>query len=155
MESSHWPEVEQIYLDGIATGKATFETTSPGWEKWNSSHAKHSRYVAIIDGQVAGWVALTPVSDRCVYGGVAEISVYVNSKFRGQGIGKALMNKVINSSEDNGIWTLQAATFSNNEESIALHEKCGFRRIGYREKIGQLNGVWHDNTLLERRSPKF
>lgn len=155
LQSEDWADVERIYLDGIATGNATFETSSPGWDKWDASHLQHSRWVALSDGQIAGWVALSPVSDRCVYGGVAEISVYVDNQFRGQGIGKSLLRQVITSSEDNGIWTLNAATFPENEQSIGLHLSCGFRKIGIREKIGQLNGVWRNNVIMERRSPKF
>ena len=155
LESHHWPEVEKIYLEGIETGDATFETSSPGWEKWNDSHVQHSRWVAEVDGKIAGWVALSPVSDRCVYGGVAETSVYISEAYRGQGIGKALLLKGIESSEENGIWTLNAATFPENKGSINLHLKCGFREIGIREKIGQQNGVWRDTVLMERRSDKF
>ena len=155
MEAKDWPGIERIYLDGIATGIATFETASPGWEKWNTSHLTHSRWIAEADQQVTGWMALSPVSDRCVYVGVAEISVYIDSRFRGQGVGHSLMTKVIESSEKNGIWTLNAAMFPENGQSIDLHLKCGFRRIGIREKIGILNEVWRDNGIMERRSHKF
>ena len=155
MDPNHWPDVDRIYREGIATGQATFETTSPSWEKWNTAHLEHSRWVAEIDNQVAGWVALSPVSDRCVYGGVAEVSVYIADNHRGKGIGKVLLNKVIESSEENGIWTLNAATFPENEQSVGLHVKCGFRKIGIREKVGQLDGVWRDTILMEKRSPKF
>ena len=137
---------------GILTGSATFETTTPTWDKWNESHLEHSRWIAEEDDIVHGWVALSPVSDRCVYGGVAEVSVYIHQDARGKGIGKLLLEKVIESSEENGIWTLTAAMFRENEGSIALHEKCGFRQIGYREKIGQIFGEWKDNLIYERRS---
>lgn len=150
-----WPEVEKIYLDGISTKNATFETSSPGWAKWDESHLVHSRWVAEANQDVAGWVALSPVSDRCVYGGVAEVSVYIASNYRGQGIGKVLLEKVIESSEENGIWTLNAATFPENEASIQLHVRCGFRKIGIRERIGQLDNVWRDTVIMERRSPRF
>ncbi len=155
MEVHHWPDVERIYLEGIATGEATFETSSPGWEKWNESYLEHSRWIAEIDGAIAGWVALSPVSDRCVYGGVAEVSVYIGDHYRGKGIGKALLLKVIESSEANEIWTLNAATFPENIESVGLHKKCGFREIGIRKKIGKQSGIWRDTVLMEKRSPKF
>ena len=155
LEPSHWPEVERIYEDGIATGDATFETSSPGWGKWDNSHLNHSRWVAMLNEQVVGWVALSPVSDRCVYGGVAEVSVYIDVNHRGMGIGKQLLQKVITSSEDAGLWTLNAATFPENQSSIQLHKKCGFREIGVRERIGQQHGVWRDTVLMERRSDKF
>ncbi len=146
-----WPDVERIYKAGILTGSATFEITTPTWAKWDQNHLEHSRWVA-DNGKVLGWVALSPVSDRCVYGGVAEVSVYIDPKERGKGIGKMLLTKVIESSESNGIWTLTAGMFPENAGSIALHEKCGFRKIGYREKIGKLFGVWKDNLIYERRS---
>jgi len=155
LEVHHWPDVEKIYLEGISTGNATFETSSPGWENWNDSHVKHSRWVAEVDKAIAGWVALSPVSDRCVYGGVGEVSVYVSDSHRGKGIGKALLLKAIESSENNGIWTLNAATFPENKQSIGLHIKCGFREIGIREKIGKQGDIWRDTVLMERRSDKF
>ncbi|MEO1436120.1 MAG: N-acetyltransferase family protein [Bacteroidota bacterium] len=155
MNSSHWPAVEQIYLSGIATGMATFETQSPGWERWDENHMDTNRWVALVEDQVAGWIALSPTSDRCVYGGVAEVSVYVNPDFKRRGVGKALLKKVIESSETEGIWTLHAAMFPQNEGSIGLHQAMGFRKIGIREKIAKLNGEWHDNLLMERRSPNI
>ncbi len=155
MDSDHWSDVERIYLEGIATGQATFETSSPSWEKWNASHLSHSRWVALSGDDVAGWVALSPVSDRCAYGGVAEVSAYIGGDYRGQGIGKALLLKVIESSEENGIWTLNAATFPENEQSVGLHTKCGFRKIGLREKVGKLGDTWRDTVLMEKRSSKF
>lgn len=155
MTETHWPAVEQIYLAGIATGLATFETSSPGWDRWNTSHMNTHRFVALIDDQIAGWIALSPTSDRCVYGGVGEVSIYIDPNHKRKGIGKALIAKVIESSEAEGIWTLHAAMFPQNEGSIALHTAMGFRQIGIREKIAKLNGKWHDNLLMERRSPNI
>jgi L-amino acid N-acyltransferase YncA len=144
--------VSAIYLEGIATGLATFETKAPEWQQWDKSHLPFGRIAALTNNQMLGWAAMSPVSDRCVYGGVAEVSVYVSEKSRGTGVGKNLLNQLIAISEGNGIWTLQSGVFKENKASIALHEKCGFRVIGYKEKIGQLNGIWLDNVLLERRS---
>lgn len=152
MQLEHWEQVKQIYESGIATGIATFETTAPSWEKWNEGHLIFARIVAVQNNEVAGWAALSPVSSRCVYGGVAEVSVYVADKHKGKGIGKLLLQKVITESESNGIWTLQAGIFTDNVASVKLHEKVGFRIIGHREKIGKLNDVWKDNYILERRS---
>ncbi|KAA3436573.1 GNAT family N-acetyltransferase [Rufibacter hautae] len=153
LQSEHYPQVKAIYEQGIATGNATFETTAPTWETWNMSHLPHSRFVALTDaGEVGGWAALSPVSGRCVYGGVAEVSVYVHENFRGQGLGARLLNQLITESEANGIWTLQAGIFKENEASVALHQKCGFRMVGMRERIGKLHGKWRDTILLERRS---
>lgn len=141
-----------IYREGIATGNATFETTPPEWEVWKASHLSHSRLVARSGSNIVGWAALSAVSGRCVYGGVAEVSVYVGEKGRGHGIGRALLQALIKSSEANGIWTLQAGIFRENDASRTLHLKLGFREIGYRERIGKHNGVWRDTILLERRS---
>jgi len=148
----HWQAVRYIYEEGIKTGNATFEQQSPDWETWNTSHVTHSRIVAIVDNEIAGWAALTAVSGRCVYAGVAEVSVYVAEKFRGQKIGNALLRELIEHSEQNNIWTLQAGIFPKNMGSIKIHEANGFRVIGYRERIGQMNGVWRDAILMERRS---
>jgi phosphinothricin acetyltransferase len=148
----HWEQVKAIYESGIATGKATFETTAPSWEKWNESHLTFGRLVAISNGELAGWAALSPVSNRCVYGGVAEVSIYVANEHQGKGIGKLLLQNLVSTSEANGIWTLQAGIFTDNTASVKLHESVGFRVIGYREKIGKLNNNWKDNYLLERRS---
>lgn len=150
--ANHWPEVSRIYREGINTGIATFETSSPSWESWDRSHLPHSRWIAILNDQIVGWAALSPVSDRCVYGGVGEVSVYVDQNSKGKGIGRQLLEKVLTSSEKNGIWTVTAAMFPENIASIILHEKCGFRKIGYREKIGKLDGMWRDTVLFERRS---
>lgn len=141
-----------IYQEGIETGLATFETAVPTWEIWNAGHLANSRFVARRAGQVIGWAALSPVSSRCVYQGVAEVSVYVAAAARGQGVGKALLQTLISASEGDNLWTLQASLFPENEASLALHRACGFRVIGRRERIAQLHGVWRDTLLLERRS---
>lgn len=154
MQPSDWPLVEAIYAEGIATGNATFESESPGWEAWDSRHHPHSRLVARSWDCVLGWAALSPVSVRKVYAGVAEVSVYVASAAQGQGIGKALMAALIEASEQNGIWTLQASIFPENVASIRLHEAHGFRQVGRRERIAQLNGKWRDTVILERRSQR-
>jgi L-amino acid N-acyltransferase YncA len=148
----HWPAVKMIYEEGIATGDATFQTGAPSWEEWNRSHLGHSRLVAMADGGVIGWAALTPVSGRCVYAGVAEISVYIAPDHRGQKVGEAMLKALIDSSEGNNIWTLQAGIFPENAASLKIHANCGFRTVGFREKIGQMQGRWRDTVLLERRS---
>ena len=149
-----WEAVKKIYEEGIATGNATFQAVAPGWDDWNSSHLQHSRIVARQGDEILGWAGLTPVSYRCVYAGVAEVSVYVSGRARGQGIGKQLLQKLIDESETNGIWTLQAGIFPENTASIKIHEACGFRKLGIRERIGKMDGVWRDSLLLERRSKK-
>jgi phosphinothricin acetyltransferase len=154
MESDDWPAVRRISEEGIATKLATFETKCPEWDAWDSDHLDSCRLVTEVEGDVAGWAALSPVSDRCCYGGVAEVSVYVGNQFQGQGIGGALLKALIDASEESGIWTLQAGIFVQNEASIRLHERMGFRQVGRRERLGQLNGVWHDVVLLERRSQR-
>jgi L-amino acid N-acyltransferase YncA len=150
--SKHWPAVKAIYEGGLATGNASFQTSAPGWEEWDAAHLRHSRLIAINGDSILGWAALTPVSDRCVYAGVAEVSIYIDNNSRGQGIGKALLQALISESEKNGLWTLQAGIFPEKTPSLQLHAKAGFRTIGTREKIGQMNGVWRDTVLLERRS---
>jgi len=147
-----WPRVREIYLEGIATGNATFETGAPSWDAWNAAHLEIGRLVARIDGRIAGWIALSPVSERCVYAGVAELSVYVASPARGHGVGRALLSAVIDEAERAGIWTLQSVTFPENAASIALQKACGFREIGRREGLGKMGGRWRDVVLLERRS---
>ncbi|MGN6249239.1 MAG: GNAT family N-acetyltransferase [Ginsengibacter sp.] len=147
-----WEAVKQIYEEGIATGQATFQRQAPEWDEWNNDHLKHSRIVVKEDGQVLGWAALTAVSGRCVYAGVGEVSVYVSTKARGKGLGKQLLQKLIEESEANDIWTLQAGIFPENIASIKIHEDRGFRVVGKRERIGQMNGVWRDTILMERRS---
>ena len=154
LTEAHWPAVKAIYEAGIATGNATFETQAPAWETWDTGHLGHSRLVAVDDaGTVLGWTALSPASGRCVYGGVAEISVYIAAEARGQGVGRALLQALIAESEAHGIWTLQAGTFEENKASIGLHTQAGFRVIGYRERIGQQHGVWRNTVQMERRSP--
>ncbi len=152
MQASHWKAVSKIYEEGIATGFATFETTAPNYSDWDSAHLQQCRFVALKESTVVGWAALSPVSSRCVYGGVAEISVYVSAKHRGFGIGKKLMLQLITESEKLGFWTLQSGIFPENLGSIKLHEAVGFRYIGKRERIGKLHGIWKDNLLFERRS---
>ena len=152
MLPSHWESVKQIYAEGIASGNATFQTAIPTWIEWDEAHVKNSRLIAVEDTEVLGWAALTPVSGRCVYAGVGEVSVYVSEKTRGKGVGKKLLNALINESEKNNFWTLQAGIFPENFASIKIHEVCGFRIIGSREKIGQMNGQWRDTLLLEKRS---
>lgn len=152
MEDSHWPRVSEIYLEGIKTGMATFETEIPSWDQWDKNHIDTCRLVAKKGDQILGWAALSEVSSRCVYGGVAEVSVYVSDKAKGQGIGERLLGQLIVESEKQAYWTLQSGIFPENYASIKLHEKLGFRKIGYREKIAQLAGVWKDNILMEKRS---
>ena len=154
MTGAHWPAVKAIYEAGMATGNATFETQAPAWEAWDQAHLGHSRLVAVDEaGTVRGWAALSPVSSRCVYGGVAESSVYIAAEARGQGVGRQLLQSLIAESEANGIWTLQAGTFEENTASIGLHTQAGFCIIGYREWIGQHHGVWRNTVQMERRSP--
>ena len=148
----HWPEVKIIYEEGLATGNASFQTSAPSWEEWDKAHLTHSRLVALDGQEVIGWVALTPVSGRCVYAGVAEVSVYVSLSHSGKGVGKTLLQSLITDSERNGIWTLQAGIFPENTASLNLHKGAGFRQVGIREKIGKMGEVWRDTVLLERRS---
>ncbi|MBS1601322.1 MAG: N-acetyltransferase [Bacteroidetes bacterium] len=152
LQPAHWPSVRAIYEAGLATGNASFQTSAPSWGEWDKAHLVHSRLVAIDGATIAGWAALTPVSGRCVYTGVAEVSVYIDPGHRGQGVGKALLQALIAESEKNGIWTLQAGIFPENMASLRLHEKAGFRVIGTREKIGKMGDRWRDTVLLEKRS---
>jgi phosphinothricin acetyltransferase len=153
MLPSDWEQVREIYLQGIATGLATFEQSAPEWPAWDAARLPAPRLVVrSSDGSFAGWAALSPVSSRCVYGGVAEVSVYVAEAQRGRGVGLALLCALVDQSEAAGLWTLQAGIFPENTASVALHHRCGFRTIGCREKLGQLNGIWRDVLLLERRS---
>jgi phosphinothricin acetyltransferase len=147
-----WPAVREIYIDGLATGQASFETEAPTWEQWNSARLPKCRLVARDPQRVIGWAALTPVSSRQVYAGVAEASVYVASEARGQGVGRALLQSLIEAAEVAGIWTLEAKIFPENDASLALCEQCGFRRVGVRERLGCHKGVWRDVVFLERRS---
>jgi len=152
MRPDDWPDVRRIYEEGIATGEATFEAEAPPWERWDASHLSVCRLVARGDDGMSGWAALSPVSNRCVYGGVGEISVYVGAQSRGHGVGRALLSALITAAESNGIWTLQAGIFPENTASVQLHRRCGFREVGRRERLGRLAGVWRDVLLLERRS---
>ena len=152
MISSDWPSVAEIYRQGIETRNATFETTVPDWEYWHSAHIEICRFVAIADNFIAGWAALVPVSKRKVYSGVAEVSIYVADGYKGTGIGGKLLEKLISKSEEEGFWTLQAVMFPENSASIKLHESLGFRKVGFRERIGNQDGIWRDTLLLERRS---
>ena len=152
MTEKDWPAVAEIYKQGIETGNATFEKEIPTMEKWNSGHLPDCRIVATIDDSVIAWAALTPVSGRCVYAGVAEVSVYVSNKYQGLKIGTQILDKLISESEAGGIWTLQAGIFPENKVSIKLHENLGFRIVGVRKKIGKMDGIWRDTILLERRS---
>lgn len=154
MLPSNWEAVKRIYEEGIATGNATFQTTAPGWQEWDNAHLQTCRIIAIENNNILGWAALTPVSSRCVYAGVAEVSVYVAASARGKNIGSLLLQELINQSEQNGIWTLQSGIFPENKASIAMHEKSGFRNIGYRERVGKMGNVWRDNIILEKRSSK-
>jgi phosphinothricin acetyltransferase len=154
LKKEDWPAVAEIYKQGIDTGNATFQTDIPTWEAWDSGHLKICRIVANNDDEIIGWAALTQVSGRCVYTGVAEVSVYVASSYKGQKIGTKLLESLISQSESEGFWTLQAGIFPENIASIKLHEELGFRQLGFREKIGKMNGIWRDTILLERRSKK-
>lgn len=155
MKDEDWPIVQSIYREGIATGNATFETDVPEWEKWDKSHLSDCRLVAKSADEIVGWIALSLVSGRCVYKGVAEVSLYVKESARGQGVGKTLLRAVIEESERTGIWTLQGVIFPENKASIAMAKSCGFREVGRRERIGQINGVWRDVILMERRSKRI
>lgn len=152
MAATDWEKVAKIYGEGIATGMATFETQIPSYEKWDGSHLKICRFVGLYKDNLAGWAALSPVSSRYVYRGVAEVSIYIGEKYRGLGVGNALMKHLILESEAQGFWTLQSGIFPTNMASVKLHESVGFRKIGIRERVGNLKGAWIDNVLYERRS---
>jgi|GEM_PF-99402 len=151
----HYPTVLKIYSEGINTKIATFETKAPSWELWDKKFLRSCRFVAILNNEVIAWCALSPVSQRDFYKGVAEDTIYVSQKYKGEGVGKILLKHLITQSENNGFWTLQAGIFPENLASIALHKKCGFRILGIREKVAQRDGIWHDNILMERRSKKI
>jgi len=153
MTPADWPEVARIYGEGISTGVATFEAEVPSWTTWDAGHFGHSRWVAVGTGGLLGWAALSPVSRRSCYAGVAEISVYVSAEARGQGVGRRMLQALVESAESAGIWTLQAGIFAENVASLRLHESCGFRFVGRRERIARLAGRWRDTMLFERRSP--
>jgi L-amino acid N-acyltransferase YncA len=152
IDPSNFHQVAAIYKSGMDTGNATFETNVPSYEAWDKSHLLFGRIAAVADGTMLGWAALSKVSDRCVYGGVAEVSIYIAPQSKGKGLGFQLLQQLIKVSEQNGIWTLQCGIMRENEASIHLHLKCGFRLIGYREKVGKLGDVWRDNVIMERRS---
>lgn len=152
MKDSDWQAVRSIYEEGIATGNATMVTGALGWEEWSTSHLRSCRLAARSEGEVIGWAALSPVLSECAYSGVAGVSVYVAASARGQGVGKALLRALVEESESAGLWTLQARIFPENVASVALHESCGFRTVGVRQRIGKLNDVWRDVILMERRS---
>ncbi len=154
MSADDWPSVAAIYESGIATGEATFQTSVPTWSAWDATHLASCRLIARgADGTIEGWAALSPVSSRPVYAGVAEVSIYIAESARGRGVGRRLLAALVAESEKDGRWTLQAGIFPENEASVALHVSCGFRIVGRRERIGCREGVWRDNLLLERRSP--
>lgn len=149
---SHYTEVATIYKQGIQTGLATFETEVPDWKTWNDKHLPFCRFALFENNKMCGWASLAPVSKRHVYRGVAEVSIYIAEDARGKGYGKVLLNKLIKDSEANGIWSLRSVLMTANVPSLKLHLNCGFREVGYYEKVGELHGVWLDNTVLERRS---
>lgn len=147
-----WPMVQKIYQQGIDTGEATYETQAPEADVLRTKFLAAPQLVAEANGQVIGWAMLTAVSSRCVYGGVAETSIYIHSGYRGMGVGRALLAALVPLSEQQGFWTLQAQIFPENKASVAVHEQTGFRQVGYREKLGKRDGIWRDVLLLERRS---
>ena len=147
-----WDDVARIYAEGIETRLATFETDVPSWEAWDRAHLPEHRFMAREDGRAAGWAALAPVSSRPVYAGVAEVSVYVAAAARGRGVGTALLSALVSSSEAGGVWTLEAGILPENEASVRMHQRCGFRAVGRRERLGRMAGEWCDVLLLERRS---
>lgn len=153
MNEEDWPSVSEIYRQGIETGKATFQSDVPAYDEWNAAHILECRYVAVIDGEVVGWTALSKVSSRCVYGGVAEVSIYIAENYREEGIGRLLLQHLITESERADFWTLQSGIMEDNSASISLHKKCGFRQVGYREHIGRdSHGKWRSTVLMEKRS---
>ena len=152
MRPADWAAVASIYAEWIATRNATFETEVPSWEDWDGTHLSSLRLVAELDGEIVGWAAVSAVSDRCCYAGVAENSVYVAESARGRGVGTGLLRALIQSAEEAGIWTIQTGIFPENAVSVALHERCGFRVVGVRERLGRLDDAWRDVLLLERRS---
>ncbi len=153
MLANHWTEIKAIYAEGISSRMATFETELPSWEHWDNNHSKNSRFIGIINKEIIGWAALSPVSHRKVYHGIQEVSIYIKKSAWGKGFGRQLLSHLVSSSEKNGIWTLQAVTFPENLASIKLHTSCGFKIVGHREKIAKLDGIWRNTVLMERRSP--
>lgn len=153
MKESDWEQVTEIYMEGIMTKIATFANTVPNFEEWSKGHCETCRLVARVGNTILGWAALSPVSSRCVYAGVGEVSIYISKKYQGQKVGTTLLKRLIEISEENGYWTLQSGIIKENISSLELHRKCGFREIGYRERLGKMdNGKWHDVVLVERRS---
>ena len=152
MKAGDWEDVRAIYLEGIATKNATFEQNAPDWEDWNRNHLAVGRFVARENNQIIGWAALSPISRRSVYSGVVEVSIYISDHAKGRGVGKTLLNRLVEASEKAGIWTLQGGIFPENKASIAIHKACGFRIVGVRERVGRMDGVWRDVVLMERRS---
>jgi phosphinothricin acetyltransferase len=152
LRPEQWPSVARIYAEGIATGDATFEAEPPAWETWDAGHLREHRFAALRAGEVTGWVAVRAVSDRCAYAGVVEHSVYVAEAARGQGIGRALLEALIASTEAAGIWTIQTGIFPENTASLRLHERTGFDVVGRRRRIGKREGIWRDVIAIERRS---
>ena len=151
LQPGDFAAVATIFAEGIATGLATFETEVPSWEEWDAAHLPGHRYVAELDGEIAGWVAVVPYSRRAVYRGVGEVSVYVAERARTRGVGRALLEAVLESARDGGLWTLQVGIFTDNVASLELHRRLGFRVVGVRERIGRLDGAWRDVALLELR----
>jgi phosphinothricin acetyltransferase len=151
LASDDWPAVERIYAEGIATGLATFETSTPSWSEFDATHLADHRFVATEDGEVVGWIAVAATSRRDCYAGVVEHSVYVAERARGRGVGRALLEALVASTDAAGIWTIQTSIFPENAASVALHERIGFRVVGRRERIARLDGIWRDTILLERR----
>jgi phosphinothricin acetyltransferase len=154
MKTDDWAEVHAIYEEGLTTGVASFEISAPSWEDWHRARLPHSRLVA-RENTVLGWAALSAVSQRACYAGVAEVGIYVAAAARGRGVGRALLEAIIESAESHGIWTLQGATIAENAASLALQARCGFRLVGRRERIAQRDGMWRDTILTERRSQKI
>lgn len=154
LKPEHYEEVKAIYTQGIIGGNSTFETEPPTWSDWDKKHLFHSRVIALLNNKVVGWAALSGVSDRCAYSGVTENSVYVDKHYQGNGIGLALLKKLIEESETNGIWTIEARIFPENKASISLHQKCGFRILGEYHNRGKMGNTWRNVVLMERRSNK-
>lgn len=153
MKEADWQQVSEIYAAGIKTKIATFQNEVPSWEEWDKGHSLNCRFVARSGEQILGWAALSPISSRCVYAGVGEVSIYIGDKYRGIGVGTTLLNHLVRCSEEKGYWTIQAGIIKENLTSRSLHKKCGFREIGYRERLGRMDtGKWHDVILMERRS---
>ena len=153
MNENDWPSVSEIYRQGIGTGKATFQSDIPAYHEWDAAHIQECRFVAVHDGKVVGWTTLSKVSSRCVYGGVAEVSIYIAEDYRGKSVGWKLMQHLIIESEKADFWMLQSGIMEDNSASISLHEKCGFRQVGYRERIGRdVHGKWRNTVLMEKRS---